>query len=81
MLKARWRFDVVEYKDDVDVTLACMQGELLTTGFSFLEDKRCSMFRIEVVNQKCAFDYTIESCLINGKEIQKSECFQPAIAN
>ena len=33
---------------------------------------------ISVLNNRCVFDFTIEGCLINGKEIEKGEAFNPA---
>lgn len=66
---------------DVDIifdeTLAYMEGELCTSAFLFVEEKLCKTIVISVLNNTCVFDFTIEGCLINGKEIKKGQAFNP----
>ena len=61
-----------------DGTFACLQGELCTTAFQFVEEKICKIIEISVLNNVCVFDFTIEGCLINGKEIHKGKAFSPS---
>ncbi len=60
-----------------DATLSCLNGELFTSGFEFIEQKKCKMIEISILNNVCVFDFTIEGCLINGKEMKKGIFFNP----
>ncbi len=74
-------FEVVEdleELEDIENTLSCCDGELLTSAFTFIHEKICSMFIIKIINGKNAFDFTIEGCMINGKEMILGEAFAPA---
>lgn len=62
-----------------DGTLAYLDGELCTTAFQFIEEKLCKAIQISVLNNACVFDFTIEGCLIDGKEICKGDTFTPAM--
>lgn len=57
--------------------LSCWKGELCTTAFQFVEEKLCKAIEISVLNNACVFDFTLEGCLINGKEVNKGEAFNP----
>lgn len=62
-----------------DGTLSCLGGELCTTAFQFVEEKLCKAIQISILNNTCVFDFTIDGCLIDGKEIQKGDAFSPAM--
>lgn len=74
ILKFETGYDTV----DVDATLECYQKELITSGFIFLEEKDCANIRISVANNQSVFNFTIDGCLIDGKEVVQGDAFAPA---
>lgn len=71
-------FELVDDISATDSTLSYCEGEMITSGFTFLEEKICTNFRIFVANDKSVFNFTIKGCLINGTEIPLGDAFNPA---
>lgn len=70
--------DTLENNSKFDGTLTCYKEELCTSAFQFIEQKLCETIVISVLNNECVFDFIMEGCLINGKEIVKGNAFNPA---
>ena len=62
-----------------DAVLARLEGELCTSSFQFVEEKLCKALKISVLNNACVFDFVMEGCLIDGREIHKGDAFNPAM--
>lgn len=71
--------DIMNDEPIFDATLACWEGELCASAFQFVEEKLCKAIVISVLNNACVFDFTMEGCLINGKEIHKGDAFSPCM--
>lgn len=71
--------DIMNDEPIYDGILACLEGELCTSAFQFFEEKLCKAIQISVLNNACVFDFTMDGCLINGKEIHKGDAFNPAM--
>ncbi len=71
-------FQVHHNQISPDLTLACFDKKMDTSYFLFLEEKYYETIEIKVINNLCAFNFTIEGCAINGKIVPRSDFFSPA---
>lgn len=64
--------------ENFDSILTYTKDGMITSGFPDFESKRVSCIKIRVVNNLSAFNFTIEGCAINGREIPLTSAFNPA---
>ena len=66
-------------EEESDSTLTYIDGELITSGFNLYVAKKFVTIKMKVLNNVCAFNYTIVGCAINGKNIPCGSSFAPRI--
>ncbi len=71
-------FQVENNGDHPNIVLTCCQGKLLTDSYKLFDTKKFCTIYVQTLNNACAFDFTIEGCAIDGKEISKSSAFSPS---
>lgn len=71
-------FELCDVKDNFDSALTYTDDGLITSGFPEFERMDVTGIRIKSANGCSVFNFTIEGCSINGKEILKTDAFNPA---
>lgn len=64
-------------KPDVILTVTS-NNELITTAFTWLDNKKIVQIIIKTANENCAFDLTFENLVINGEDIPLGTSFIPS---
>ena len=71
-------FEIIENPNsDVENIITYCDGELITSGFSIFETKIFVEIKVSIINNVCAFNWVIEGCAINGKQICCGSAFNP----
>lgn len=71
-------FDLCTGIDDADCILTYTKDGLITSGFPNFERMEVKCIKIRTANNMPVFNFTIEGCAVNGKEILLSDAFNPS---
>lgn len=63
---------------EANATYTVVENEIATSWFAIYENKDFVTIQITVVNNLCAFDFTVEDIAVNGKLIPHGSAFNPA---
>lgn len=71
-------FEICEGNNGADWILTYTKDGLITSGFPDYEKMDIMNIAVKTVNNLPVFDFTIEGCAINGKEILLTSAFNPS---